>query len=495
MTDMALPSRAGARQALRHDRRPARRHHRSASRRVRVAAALRRPLLPHRGGEGRLRALGLPSRLRARHPGGAAFAFFTAASGHLNGLVLAAGRRRRDRLGIANAHRGGTAAPSKPRPRSRRCWSRVDARSGCARRQARPHRRARGDRQCHAAAAVRTAAAAAAVPRGSRARAARFRYGPGVFMVHLALSRHLDWKAADDLWRFNYVHLNGKADEIAATYAQGMQGLLPSRPMMVVGQPSHADPSRAPAGQAVIRLQVRAVPAAIAGDAGGSIRERDWATVKEAFADRVVAQLAEHAPGARQAILARHVMSPDDFERENPNLIGGDCVSGSHHLDQNYLGAAVSRLDAVPHADRGVVHGRRVDLARRRRQRRVRLPGRGRPAHGRLLRKCDSAELKAAGASSMENRRAPGIHICLKFLAPASRLGIVRAGIVIAADAEHRTTDLLQPRRQIRHRGIEFGGLDIVLGRMTGHHAHRPRAHHGMLGQESAGTRRPRARM
>ena len=56
----------------------------------------------------------------------------------------------------------------------------------------------------------------AAVPRRFRERAARFRYGPGVFMVHLALSRHLDWKAADDLWRFNYVHLNGKADEIAA---------------------------------------------------------------------------------------------------------------------------------------------------------------------------------------------------------------------------------------------------------------------------------------
>lgn len=29
-------------------------------------------------------------------------------------------------------------------------------------------------------------------------------------------------------------------------------------------------------------------------------------------------------------------MSPDDFERENPNLGGRDCVSGSHHMDQNY---------------------------------------------------------------------------------------------------------------------------------------------------------------
>ena len=107
--------------------------------------------------------------------------------------------------------------------------------------------------------------------------------------------------------------------------------------MIVVSQPTHADPSRAPAGSAVMRLQVRAVPGVIAGDAAGTIRGRDWASVKQAFADRVIAQLEEHAPDARDLVLARHVMAPEDFERENPNLIGGDCVSGSHHLDQNYL--------------------------------------------------------------------------------------------------------------------------------------------------------------
>ena len=29
--------------------------------------------------------------------------------------------------------------------------------------------------------------------------------------------------------------------------------------------------------------------------------------------------------------------APLDLERENPNLIGGDNLSGSHHLDQNFL--------------------------------------------------------------------------------------------------------------------------------------------------------------
>ena len=31
------------------------------------------------------------------------------------------------------------------------------------------------------------------------------------------------------------------------------------------------------------------------------------------------------------------MISPKDLETENPNLVGGDSLSGSHHLDQNFL--------------------------------------------------------------------------------------------------------------------------------------------------------------
>ncbi len=31
------------------------------------------------------------------------------------------------------------------------------------------------------------------------------------------------------------------------------------------------------------------------------------------------------------------MFSPKDLERENPNLIGGDSLGGSHHLDQFFL--------------------------------------------------------------------------------------------------------------------------------------------------------------
>jgi hypothetical protein len=167
-----------------------------------------------------------------------------------------------------------------------------------------------------------------------------------------------------------------------------------------------------------MRLQVRAVPATITGDAADTIRGREWADVKEAFADRVVAQLEEHAPDARDATLARHVMSPEDFERENPNLIGGDCVSGSHHLDQNYL-RRPSRLTRyrtrwsacswwAPRPGRAAAsmpHG---------------LPAL--KAVAACRKKFVSARLKADGDSIIVDLLAPGIQTCWSLL-PRRRSG------------------------------------------------------------------------
>ena len=104
-------------------------------------------------------------------------------------------------------------------------------------------------------------------------------------------------------------------------------------------QPDNADRSVAgsPRPPRSARPCARAVPYQILGDSLGQIAERDWDAVKERFADRLLDQLAEHAPNIRTALLARHAVSPLDLERENPNLVGGDCVSGSHHLSQNYL--------------------------------------------------------------------------------------------------------------------------------------------------------------
>jgi phytoene dehydrogenase-like protein len=164
-----------------------------------------------------------------------------------------------------------------------------------------------------------------------------FRPGPGTMMMHLALARRPAWKAGSELSQFAYVHIAPGLDGMTAAYAQAMEGKLPAAPVLVVGQPTAVDPSRAPDGKHILWVQVRVLPKHVTGDAASQIEGTDWASIKEAYADRVVGLIERYAPGTREAILGRAVFSPDDLESENPCLIGGDNLSGSHHLDQNFM--------------------------------------------------------------------------------------------------------------------------------------------------------------
>ncbi len=78
-------------------------------------------------------------------------------------------------------------------------------------------------------------------------------------------------------------------------------------------------------------------------------------------------QLIEaHAPGLRAKILGRSVFSPIDLERENPNLVGGDQICGSHHHLAEFPVQAGARLCALEHAHPEPASCRRGHLARRR---------------------------------------------------------------------------------------------------------------------------------
>jgi phytoene dehydrogenase-like protein len=158
-----------------------------------------------------------------------------------------------------------------------------------------------------------------------------YAHAPGGLMVHMAMDGLPDWRAGDHVKEWAYVHIGPHMEDMTLAYQRAVGGLLPERPMLVVGQPTAVDPSRAPEGKHVLWVQVRVVPGAIQGDAAGEIESHDWATAKEAYADRVLAILDEYAPGTSQKVLGRHVLSPRDFEEYNPNLIGGDSLGGSHH--------------------------------------------------------------------------------------------------------------------------------------------------------------------
>jgi phytoene dehydrogenase-like protein len=165
----------------------------------------------------------------------------------------------------------------------------------------------------------------------------KFRHAPGTMMIHLALDGLPDWTAGEELKNFAYVHIAPSLDQMARTYQQAIAGLLPDEPVLVVGQSTAIDPSRAPEEKHVLWVQVRMLPADVKGDAAGEIAPEHWDEIKERYADRALALIEAHAPGLTRKILGRAVFSPVDLERENPNLVGGDQICGSHHISQNFL--------------------------------------------------------------------------------------------------------------------------------------------------------------
>ncbi|MGH2199042.1 hypothetical protein ACQ1Z2_15960, partial [Enterococcus faecalis] len=78
---------------------------------------------------------------------------------------------------------------------------------------------------------------------------------------------------------------------------------------MAIGQPVAVDPSRAPAGGWILWIQMQELPSRLKGDSTGEIAvaaDGRWtADVREAFADRVQAQLEQVMPGLGQRVVGR----------------------------------------------------------------------------------------------------------------------------------------------------------------------------------------------
>ena len=267
--------------------------------------------------------------------GGALFPYLESMADQAFGMALGRGGADIDR------HRHG-ARHNRGRRRSAARRAGAKHRDRRRRRQRRRARRRRADRRHRARSSpicIRACLFGKLVPASSAAaqRLAKFRPGPATMMIHLALNDLPAWSAGAELRRFAYVHLAPSLAAMAKTYTDALDGLLPAEPGLVVGQPTAIDPSRAPAGKHVLWVQVRVLPSRIRGDAAGTIAGRDWDEIKEAYADRVIGIIERYAPGFSANIIARTVLSPADLERDNPNLVGGDSLGGSHHLDQNFL--------------------------------------------------------------------------------------------------------------------------------------------------------------
>jgi phytoene dehydrogenase-like protein len=152
----------------------------------------------------------------------------------------------------------------------------------------------------------------------------RYRYGPGVFKIDLALDGPIPWTARDCA-RAATVHVGGTLSEIAASESAVWRDEHPVHPYVIVAQQSLFDPSRAPAGRHTVWAYCH-VP-------NGSTLN---------MTDRIEAQIERFAPGFRDRILARNTMGPAALEERNPNYVGGDIGGGVQDLGQLFTRPVMS---------------------------------------------------------------------------------------------------------------------------------------------------------
>ena len=154
------------------------------------------------------------------------------------------------------------------------------------------------------------------------------------------------------------IHLADGIDSVSRSANEAERGLLPAIPTICVGQPHRLDPSRAPAGKAILWLQIPDAPRVIKGDAAGGIAtDGTWSeATREAFADRIEAILAQHIKDFDQIRLARTALSPADLARMNVNLVGGDPYGGACTLDQFFLFRPFAHSTNGSGALRGLIH-------------------------------------------------------------------------------------------------------------------------------------------
>jgi phytoene dehydrogenase-like protein len=145
---------------------------------------------------------------------------------------------------------------------------------------------------------------------------ARYRYGPGAFKVDYALSEPIPWRAKECA-RAATVHLGGGMEEIAASEAAMRSGEHSEKPFVLLAQPSLFDSTRAPAGKHTAWAYCH-VPNASTVD----------------MLPVIEAQIERFAPGFRECVLARRVLSPAGLQAMDANLVGGDISGGAMNLRQ-----------------------------------------------------------------------------------------------------------------------------------------------------------------
>ncbi len=124
------------------------------------------------------------------------------------------------------------------------------------------------------------------------------------------------------------IHICPDMDYIERAFDDSKYGRPSARPMLEITIPTAYDPSLAPPGKHVANIFLQYTPYTLSPEAAPN-----WHALKESYADRVMDLVEEYAPGFKNLVLHRQVLSPLDLE-ERFGLTGGNIFHGEMSLDQ-----------------------------------------------------------------------------------------------------------------------------------------------------------------
>lgn len=133
-------------------------------------------------------------------------------------------------------------------------------------------------------------------------------------------------------------------DDLEQTFDDSKYGRISERPYLEATIPTLSDAALAPEGTHVLTALFQYAPR--------HLRDADWnAAARERLAEATVRTLEAYAPRIGDRVVARHVLTPEDLEREY-GLSDGHPMHGEHALDQFFawrplLGQARYRLAEI----------------------------------------------------------------------------------------------------------------------------------------------------
>lgn len=164
----------------------------------------------------------------------------------------------------------------------------------------------------------------------------RIRVGPGIGMVlRLATNALPQYPSGPSTESAGTETANGlqllvtDRAQLRTAHAAALAGELAERPAVLGMSFSALDPSISPPGEHQVTLWSQ-------WHAHQLSRGRSWADIAESESDRIVAEMDRFAPGFAGSVLARHIQTPTEIEREM-GLIGGNVMHVEMTLDQMML--------------------------------------------------------------------------------------------------------------------------------------------------------------